>query len=411
MGKRTTPRVGENEPEIGSRKWRIRNLELDERLFELRIGNHEVRIEPKPLGILMVLLRNADRVVTAAEMAKMVWGGRSVSEQVIAQCVARLRRSLGPEHEDLVRTIHGWGYRLSELPEGSKAALRPGRGGKDLRAGDDHPLRRGWKLVAPIAHDPRGWLIEHADSGLCRYMLHLRRTGEINHAAQEISSYNGAVAGGKLEGLIAHAQEWNFDLTRAPALIEYPANLLALTAWVERQGGFKALPLARRLKLMIDVGERLEGAHRQGFSFGRISPASVLFGPHRATEPVFFLPGAMGRIDPICPRLYCGPWKGNEALYTAPELLGGASVTSVADVYSLGVLILQMIVGDWSLVPVPGWEELDMPPACRVLVRQATQLDTAKRIPTVRAIVQHLREALGPVAEEAGSRNEGTSRG
>ena len=411
MGKRSTPRVGENEPEIGSRKWRIRNLELDERLFELRIGNNEVRIEPKPLGILMVLLRNADRVVTAAEMAKMVWGGRSVSEQVIAQCVARLRRSLGPEHEDLVRTIHGWGYRLSELPEGSKAAQRLGRGGRDLRAGDDHPLRRGWKLVAPIPHDTRGWLIEHAESGLRRYMLHLRRTGEINHAAQEISSYNGAVAGGKLEGLIAHAQEWNFDLTRAPALIEYPANLVALTAWVEQQGGFKSLPLARRLKLMIDLCERLDSAHRQGFSFGRISPASILIGPHRVSEPMIFLPGAMGRIDPICPRLYSGPWTGNEALYAAPELLGGGSVTPAADVYSLGVLLLQMIVGDWAVVPVPGWEDLEMTPACRALVRQATQLNSTRRVSSVRVVAHQLREALGPMAEDFNSRNGEGSRG
>ena len=94
MGKRAIPKVGDPGAEVGTRVWRIGNIELDERLIELRVGGVEKKIEPKPLAILMLLLRNSERVITARELATKVWAGRSVSEQVIAQSIARLRAKM-----------------------------------------------------------------------------------------------------------------------------------------------------------------------------------------------------------------------------------------------------------------------------------------------------------------------------
>ena len=43
-------------------------------------------------------------------------------------------------------------------------------------------------------------------------------------------------------------------------------------------------------------------------------------------------------------------------LYMAPELLEGKPPTPQSDIYSLGVLLYQMVIGDLSRALAPGWE-------------------------------------------------------
>ena len=399
MGKRFVPGVGDNVPEIGSRVWRLVDIELDERLLELRIGGVEKKIEPKPLAILMILLRNAERVVTAKELGQTVWGGRSVSEQVIAQSLTRLRRVLGTAHADLIRTVHGWGYRLTQLPEASKPPPRSGGRGKELRPGDDHPSRRGWKLVEPIlVREGRGWLVEHQESGLQRIFLHLRRAVEIGGAAREISQYNGAVKGGKLDGIICYAQEWNFDTTRAVGFVEYPANLQSLPAWIHQQGGFSCIDMATRMEIVARIGERVATAHSHQICFGRLNPAATLVGPRGIDDPLIYLPSAMHRIDSLYPRLYCRQWVGHEALYVAPELRRGEPVQTASDVYSIGLLLLQMVSGDWTALPLPGWEDTIDDAGIRELVEKATQVNSAARSQSARTLSGAIRRCASALA-------------
>lgn len=394
MGKRLTPRVNENSPEIGSRVWRIRDIELDERLLELRVAGVEVRIEPKPLSVLMILLRHPDRLVTARELIGTVWNGRQVNEQVIAQTVARLRRALGPDHASLVRTVHGWGYRLTQSAEGAKPTQRAGTRGGKFRSGDEHPLRRGWTLLEPLAiNDAQAWLIEHSDSGLRRILLHLRRVAEIENATREISQYNGAVQGGKLDGLICHALDWNFDATRGPGLIEYPANLQALPDWIESQGGFAALSLKARLELAARVCDRLSGAHDHGVRFGRLAPSSIVVG-HGSDEPMIYLPGAMHRIHPLCARLYAGAWTGHEALYIAPELRRGEAASVAADVFSLGVMTLQLVLGDWTALPIPGWREQIEDHGLLRLIERSAACRAEERHASLRQLAAEIRDCI-----------------
>lgn len=392
MRKRAAPRVGENAPVIGSRVWRLRNIELDERLLELRIGGTEVRVEPKPLSILMVLLRNADRVVPARELGTMVWGGRVVGEPVIAQSVARLRKALGPAHEDLVRTVHGWGYRLAETPEGFKPLPSSGGRGKEFKAGGDHPARRGWKLVEPMpVPEARAWLVEHQTSGMRRILLHLRRSAEVTGAAKEIGQYNGAVQSGKLDGLICHALDWNLDAGRGPNFIEYPANLLSLPNWIERQGGFAAVKLRDRLEIVARICDQLWGAHQHEICFGGLSPVCIVVGLRGPDEPMLYLPAAMHRIESLCSRLYCNRWHGEEAFYVAPELRRGEPASASADAFSIGVLLLQMAAGDWTVLPMPGWEELIADTTLRELVARTTHLKSSARPDRLRELAAEIR--------------------
>jgi eukaryotic-like serine/threonine-protein kinase len=388
MPKRVAPRMGDEGSAIGSQIWRIRDVELDERLLELRIGGVVTRIEPKPLGIFMALLRHAQRVVTPREIAALVWPGRVVSEPVIAQAVARLRRSLGPQ-QDLIRTVHGWGYRLSELPEGSQPDARGGM--HDFRAGADHPTRRGWSLVEPHAgFDGCGWLAEHRDSGIRRIVLHLHRAQEISTATREVEEH-GALYGSRLEGLFCHALDWNLDATRGPCFVEYPANLTALPDWIGMQGGISQFTTRDRLELVARVCERIAMAHAHRIHFGRLNPSAVLIGAHGLDAPVTYLPGAMQRIRALSPRLYCPEWTGHEALYLAPELRAGGEASASSDSFSLGLMLLQTVAGDWSLLPLPGWERRVTDRGVVALVAAATRLDPAQRPADAAAFAKAVR--------------------
>ena len=55
-----------------------------------------------------------------------------------------------------------------------------------------------------------------------------------------------------------------------------------------------------------------------------------------------------GRSDIATPA-----WRGR--LYTAPEVLEGKPVTLQADIYALGLMLYQMVVGDLSRALAPGW--------------------------------------------------------
>lgn len=144
-------------------RWKFGELELDEASLELRRGDQVVSMERKPLELLMLLLRHPGEVLTKDEILDAIWEGRVLSESVLTKCVAKLRHSLGDESQTLVKTVHGYGYRLMAAVTRinlSAAAISPAVSG--LAAGDSPPLRPNWTLLQRFAGS-RGesWLVEH----------------------------------------------------------------------------------------------------------------------------------------------------------------------------------------------------------------------------------------------------------
>jgi TolB-like protein len=74
----------------------------------------EAALRPKTLALLVLLLREAGRIVSRAEILDAVWPGVFVTDDSITQCVVELRQALGAEGVRL-RTVPKRGY-LLELP-------------------------------------------------------------------------------------------------------------------------------------------------------------------------------------------------------------------------------------------------------------------------------------------------------
>jgi pimeloyl-ACP methyl ester carboxylesterase/DNA-binding winged helix-turn-helix (wHTH) protein len=105
------------------------DCELDLRRYELRRGGLARRIEPQVFDVLVMLVRERDRVVTKEEILDSVWGDRFVSESALTSRIKALRQALGDDGkaQRLVRTVRGRGYQfVAEVVEhGGRPTVAP----------------------------------------------------------------------------------------------------------------------------------------------------------------------------------------------------------------------------------------------------------------------------------------------
>ena len=87
-------------------------------------GGVEVELRPKAAQVLSHLAERCGQVVAREELIEAVWPGVYVTENGLTQCVADIRRALGPE-EALLRTLPRRGYLLDIKPPDAAAPLLP----------------------------------------------------------------------------------------------------------------------------------------------------------------------------------------------------------------------------------------------------------------------------------------------
>lgn len=87
---------------------------LDTKQFLITESGDPCFMEPKCLDLLILILRNRDRVVSKIEILETVWTGRIVTDSTLSTLVKQLRRSLGDNGKDqrLIRTVHSRGYQF-----------------------------------------------------------------------------------------------------------------------------------------------------------------------------------------------------------------------------------------------------------------------------------------------------------
>lgn len=95
----------------------------------LTVDGQTVLLEPRPLALLGLLLAKPGEVVTKDQMLDALWVDRTVTESSLTKCVGRLRAALGDGEHVLIRTVHGYGYRLNPafLQQAASPAAPPTR--------------------------------------------------------------------------------------------------------------------------------------------------------------------------------------------------------------------------------------------------------------------------------------------
>lgn len=400
-------------------RWQIGpagGIELDELTLELRRGGQPVAIEPKPLELLMLLVRQPDAVVTKDELLDQVWAGRVVSESVLTKCVAKLREALGDSEQTLIKTVHGFGYRLM-APVLRLGAVRAPAAATTawLQAGAAVPLRANWRLVSRY-EGARGenWLAEQVKTGEKRVFKFARDGAALTALKREITLHRllREALGPRQD--IVRVLDWNLD--ELPYFVELDhCSEGSVAEWAQRAGGIGAVPLATRLDIVARTAEALAAAHSVGVLHKDIKPGNVLIELDAAGAPRVRLGdfGSAQVLDDerlralditrmgLTQTLLADETTSGTWAYLAPEVIAGQPPTVQSDLYALGAMLYQMVVGDLRRPLAPGWEREVDDALLREDIAAASDVDPAKRLADAGELARRLQTLDARRAERA----------
>ena len=169
----------------------------------------------------------------------------------------------------------------------------------------------------------------------------------------------------------------------------------ALCDVLEKEG---VLPPLRVLRVVEQLVSALDHAHQRGIIHRDIKPANIMLEPDDFVTltdfGIAYAPGPekltqMGQVM-------------GTAGYMAPEQASGRAVDHRVDIYALGVLIEEMLIGqrpEFGQPPSP-----ILPDALRKILARSRAKRVADRYPSVRALGQDLRPALinAPILRRTG---------
>lgn len=98
---------------VTSRMLEVGTLTLDPKSMSVRFAGNNVKLPPKCLRILELLMREPDRVVSRNEIERQVWGEAQETSDTLRSHLHMLRRALATAGgHDPIETVHGIGYRI-----------------------------------------------------------------------------------------------------------------------------------------------------------------------------------------------------------------------------------------------------------------------------------------------------------
>ena len=397
------PAVDDSQPSSGALRWRFAGFVLEESRRELSRDGVVLKLEPKPLDALMLLLRHAGELVTKDEIIAAVWGGRAVTDNVIARCVTKLREVLGEPPGLRLVTVHGFGYRLDAAVEREHVQASTLTEPQRIGAGNRLPLRPHWILERKLEDGTEVWLARHEKTRQQRVFKLAFTPIELNALKREITLQRFLLDALPEARWRIEILDWN--LTDAPWFLEMAYEPLgSLKHWSAAQGGLPNLPLQTRLDLMIQAASAIGEAHAVGVLHKDIKPSNLLIrmSPQGRAE-IAICDFGSGRVDferlqaLEITRLGLSRThatlddSGGTALYLAPELLAGHASTIGSDIYALGVMLYQLVIGDLRAPLSPGWERQIEDELLREDIAAAADVQPAHRLHSAAELAARLR--------------------
>lgn len=394
------------EPAEDALRWRFGKATFDEATLELKIDGHKRELTRKPLQVLMFLLRNPGEVVTKDELFAAVWPGRIVTEGTLTTAIARLRIALDDHDQQLIKPVYGYGYRFTgepvcESPMRDRVESAPAL---DFKDGDPVPQRPGWMLRRRLGAGGGGeaWLAFHAETQDWRVFKFARDRGALVALKREITlSRLMRETLGERQHLV-RVLDWNLEQAPFFVALEY-CNEGSLVDWADRQGGIRQVPMAQRLELLAKAADALAGPHRVGVLHKDLKPSNLLL--HKDREGTLTLKLAdfgsarlVDRRNLVAMNItqlgftqtLAEPSSGTP-LYLAPELLSGHPPTTRSDVYALGVMLYQLVVGELRRPLAPGWERGVEDPLLVEDIDAAAAGDPERRLADPAQLAERLR--------------------
>ncbi len=149
--------------------FRLHQWSVDPALDAIASAEACIRLDPRPMQVLLLLAQHAGEVVSQRQIEDAVWGGVLVTSNSVYQCITQLRKALGddPRQPQYIQTIPRKGYRLIAPVEwqrggGAAALVRDAAPTPELPAAQ--PLAHSLAvplppLATPLAPRSRRWRV------------------------------------------------------------------------------------------------------------------------------------------------------------------------------------------------------------------------------------------------------------
>jgi class 3 adenylate cyclase/serine/threonine protein kinase len=198
------------------------------------------------------------------------------------------------------------------------------------------------------------------------------------------------------------------QLDKAPYYLESEYSELGnLAEWSATQGGVENIPLADRIEIVARIADAVAAAHSVGVLHKDIKPTNILMykDPSRVVRPRIsdFGIGILSDRTQLEARGITiqgftvtqltdnSSSRTGTRMYSPPESQLGRPFTVQGDVYGLGVLLFQMVVGDLNRPLAQGWEQSVPDRLLREDISACVQGDPAKRLAGAADLTQRLR--------------------
>lgn len=304
---------------------------------------------------------------------------------------------------------------------------------KPIQQGGDTVL--GWRPAVGQVIPNTKWVLEEklGEGGFgevwaaCHEPLQGRRVFKFCFQAERVRSLKREVMLFKLmkdrsgeHPNIVKLFDFNFD--QPPFFLEEEyVEGRDLSFWCEARGGIASVPLETRLEIIAQAADALQAAHEAGIIHRDVKPGNILISglPAETRDPL--APGenklppkpvvvkltdfGIGQVISEEALKHAvrtgftrtmldagdGPGRPGSQFYMSPELLSGKPASTRSDIYSLGVVLYQVLVADCRR-PVPtDWADDIQDPLLREDLRYCLAGKPQDRFAAVGLLARNLR--------------------
>ena len=266
------------------------------------------------------------------------------------------------------------------------------------------PGRKGWVLQRKLGEGGFGevWLAGHNRTKTRRVFKFCYDADRLRSLKREMTLFRVLrEALGERQDI---ARLYEVQLDEPPFFLESEFTECGnLEEWAETQNGIENVPLEARVELVARTARAAAAAHSVGILHKDIKPANILiyedeFGVARPRLSDFGI-GMLtdksqlaqrnitlaGFTDAVDDEITTGT-----RMYAPPELLAGKPFTVLGDVYALGVLLYQMVVGDLERPLAQGWERDVRDPLLREDIAASVEGDEQQRLGSAQGLAKKL---------------------
>lgn len=393
--------------------YRFGSAEFDELRFELKVQGRVVQVQRKPLEVLALLLKRGDGVVTQDELMHQIWDDAPLVDNVLTNAVHKLRQALGKDNAQQVLTLHGVGYRLAQPAQREWVGLSIA-GGQKLHPGASVAGRPGCQLQAPLRQGVHAdvWLAREALSGVVSVLKFAHDEvglARLRHEAALLTQLSGS------KGLRLNiAPHLGSQLAGPAPYLEMEDGGLPLASWAQQP---TVTDDGVRLALFLQICDAVAALHDVGLVHRELKPGHILvqamgsvpklqvrlidFGASLSVRAGAVVTSASHANLPLVPDPVLTP------PYSAPELLLGHAASAASDVFALGVLLAQLMRGEFRASLASGWERELTDPLLSEDIARATDAEPQRRFADAAALASALRalpQRRALLAQQAGAR-------